>query len=139
MGEHVLKTWSLTQSIVTLNSGESEYDGLVRGSSIASGTRSLMEDLGVQLMVTIHADASAAIGIAQRRGVGKVRHIEVHQRWLQDRVSRGDIRIRKVDGNKKPADALTKHVEGNKVCAHMDLVHLHVSEGWHQSAPRFAE
>ena len=93
----------------------------------------------MQLTVTVHADASAAIGIAQRRGVGKVRHIEVHQLWLQDRVSRGDLRIRKVDGNKNPADALTKHVEGNKVCIHMNLVHLHVSEGRHQLAPRLAE
>ena len=98
-----------------------------------------MEDLGLQLTVTVHADASAAIGIAQRRGVGKVRHIEVHQLWLQDRVSRGDIRIRKVDGNKNPADALTKHVEGNKVCTHMDLVHLHASGGRHQLAPQLAE
>ena len=72
---------------------------------MALGTRSLMGELGVDLKVTVHADASAAIGIAQRRGVGKVGHIEVHQLWLQDRVSRGDIRIRKVDGNHNPADA----------------------------------
>ena len=78
LGEHVIKSWSLTQSIVTLSSGESEYYGLVRGSSVALGTRSLMGELGVDLKVTVHADASAAIGIAQRRGVGKVRHIEVH-------------------------------------------------------------
>ena len=139
MGELVLKTWSQTQSIVTLSSGESEYYGLVRGSSVALGTRSLMEDLGVQLTVTVHADASAAIGIAQRRGVGKVRRIEVRQLWLQDRVSRGDTRIRKVDGNQNPADALTKHVEGNKVCAHMDFVHLHASEGQHKLGPRLTQ
>ena len=91
-----------------------------------------MADLGIHLKVTVHADASAAIGIAQRRGLGKVRHIEVHQFWLQDRVSRGDIRVRKVEGTKNPADALTKHVEGNKISTH-------VSEGRHHLAPHLAK
>lgn len=139
LGDHVIKSWSLTQSIVTLSSGESEYYGLVRGASVALGTRGLLEELGAPLRVTVHADASAAIGIAQRRGVGKVRQIEVHQLWLQDRVSRGDIRIRKVDGNHNPADALTEHVEGHKVRSHMDMVHLYASEGRHRLAPQLAQ
>ena len=46
LGSHVIKGWSNTQSIVTLSSGESEYYGLVRGSSVALGTKSLLEDLG---------------------------------------------------------------------------------------------
>ena len=42
---------------------------------VALGTRGLMNDLGVSLRVTVQVDASAAIGIAQRREVGEVRHI----------------------------------------------------------------
>ena len=37
-------------------------------------------------------------------------------------MSREDIRIRTVDGNHNPADALTKHVEGLQVCGHMQIV-----------------
>ena len=48
-GNHVVRGWSNTQSIVILSSGESEYYGLVRGSSVAIGTKSLLEDLGVNL------------------------------------------------------------------------------------------
>ena len=36
-------------------------------------------------------DSSAAKGIASRRGLGKVRHIEVHQLWLQDKVQKKEV------------------------------------------------
>ena len=74
-----------------------------------------MADLGWEMGLKVHSDASAAIGIAMRRGVGKVRHIEVHQLWLQDRVGRGDLKIEKVKGERNPADSLTKHVEREKL------------------------
>ena len=51
----------------------------------------MAQDFGTEVKVDIFVDASAAIGIAQRRGVGKVRHVEVNQLWLQDRVARGDF------------------------------------------------
>ena len=138
LGEHTIKTWSLTQSVVTLSSGEAEFYGLVRGASVTLGTKGLMSDLGVQLQVHIHSDASAAIGIAQRRGVGKVRHIEVHQLWVQDRVGRGDIAVHKVHGEKNPADALTKYVNGGKLREHMEQVELRVTLGRHRLAPKLA-
>ena len=132
----MIKAWSVTQSIVTLSSGESEYYGLVRGGSVGLGTRSLLRDLGVDMRLVVHSDASAALGIAQRRGTGKVRHIEVHQLWLQDRVSRGDLRVRKIEGKKNPADALTKYVEGWKLVEHMERVGIRKSAGRHELAPR---
>ena len=54
-------------------------------------------------------DASAAIGIAMRRGLGIVRHIELNEVWLQEQVARGHISICKVDGKKTYADSITKH------------------------------
>ena len=35
LGKHMVKSWSSTQANVTLSSGEAEYYGLVKGSSIA--------------------------------------------------------------------------------------------------------
>ena len=79
------------------------------------GMRSMLRDMGVDMGLKVHSDASAAIGIAMRRGVGKVRHVEVHQLWLQDRVGRGDFKVEKVAGEKNPADALTKYIGGDKL------------------------
>ena len=135
LGLHTIKTWSITQSIVTLSSGEAEYYGLVRGSYVALGTKGLLRDLGLELGILVLTDASAAIGIAQRRGVGEVRHIAVHQLWLQDRVARRDIRVRKVEGTKNPADTLTKYVDATKLREHMQRVHMQEETGRHELAP----
>ena len=85
---------------------------------MALGTRGLLEDQGVQVGITMYSDASAALGIALRRGVGKARHIEVRQLWLQDRVAHGDIEVVKVKGEENPADALTNHSDSSKLEAH---------------------
>lgn len=80
---------------------------------MAIGTGSIARDLGIEYKESIRlkSDASAAIGIATRIGIGKVRHIEVSQLWLQHQVYRGDIVIVKVKGEVNLADALTKVLE----------------------------
>ena len=50
-----------------------------------------MSDLGINVRIQIKSDASAAIGIASRRGLGKIRHLEVSQLWLQQRVASEDL------------------------------------------------
>jgi hypothetical protein len=62
----------------------------------------MLEDFGIRVTIRINTDASAAKGIANRRGLGKVRHIAVNQLWIQDRISRGDLTIGKING--KEAD-----------------------------------
>ncbi len=42
----------------------------------------MARDLGVSIGVNVKTDASAAKGIASRKGLGKVRHIDVSQLWL---------------------------------------------------------
>ena len=54
-------------------------------------------------------DSSAAKGIAGRIGLSKrTRHIAVHYLWLQERVEAGDLEVKKVAGEKNPADIGTK-------------------------------
>ena len=68
-GNHVIKSWSVTQSVIALSSGEAEYYGMVRGGSIGLGMKSMLKELGVNTRVRIKTDASAAIGIASRKGL----------------------------------------------------------------------
>ena len=71
-----------------------------------------MRDAGVGLgRIWLHADASAAIGVIDRKGAGKLRHISTNALWLQDEELKEEIRLLKVDGSKNPADLMTKHVE----------------------------
>ena len=85
-GFHSLKHWSVNQQRIALSSGEAEYYGLVRGVSQALGIKGMYQDMGVQMSINAYVDASAAVGIACRRGLGKVRHIELDQLWLQNQV-----------------------------------------------------
>ena len=89
MGSHTIKTWSSTQAVIALSSGEAEYYGMVKGASQALGLKSMLGDIGMRTAIKVHikTDASAAIGIASRRGMGKVRHIETNQLWLQEKVT----------------------------------------------------
>ena len=59
---------------------------------MALGVKAISEDLGRRYdgLIEIRSDASAAIGIANRIGVGKVRHIEVNQLRLQDSEYEGN-------------------------------------------------
>ena len=43
-GYHKIKSWSSTQSIVALSSGEAEYYGMVKGASVALGLQSVWND-----------------------------------------------------------------------------------------------
>ena len=108
VGCGVVKSWSKTQGSIALSVGEAEYYALVKGAAEAIGMRSLMADLGVETNVEVYVDSSTAKSIASRTGIGKIRHMDVRYMWVQERVRRGDIRIRKIPGTENPADALTK-------------------------------
>ena len=49
LGEHVLKGWSKTQSLVALSSGESELYATLKAAAEALGMPSMLKDLGWRL------------------------------------------------------------------------------------------
>ena len=70
---HVIRVWATTQSVIATSSGEAEYYALVKMGSQLLGTRSMLADLGITIKLRIRTDASAAQGIAARRGLGTSR------------------------------------------------------------------
>ena len=78
LGGHTIKTWSSTQSSVSLSSGEAEFNGVVRGAGVGLGYRSLLRDLGHEVPLRLWTDSSAALGICSRQGLGKLRHLDTH-------------------------------------------------------------
>ena len=109
LNKHTVKTWSVTQDMLALSSGEAEYYGLVRCAAQGLGVIALLLDMGIERKLRLKTDASVAKSIASRRGLGKLRHIELNQLWLQEKVNSGKIEIEKVKGTENPADALTKY------------------------------
>ena len=110
IGAHCLRTYSSTQSTVSLSSGEAEYYGLVKGAAAGLGHQAIMSDYGVDLPVRLWTDSSAALGISKRSGLGKIRHLATHTLWLQEKVRTKAVEVRKVKGEENPADLFTEHL-----------------------------
>jgi len=135
-GSHVIKFWSSTQDIIALSSGEAEYYAMVKTGAQLLGMSAMFRDLGISLRLRIKTDANAAKGISMRQGLGKLRHIETNQLWLQDKVHRGEFGIDKVDGKYNIADALTKPVGNEDLGIHISGVGIRLSLDRHQLAPK---
>ncbi len=62
LGSHTIKTWSSTQSVIALSSGEAEYYGMVKAASQGLGIKAMLRDFGIadDIHVEIKTDSSAA-------------------------------------------------------------------------------
>ena len=135
IGDHCLKTWSSNQAVIALSSGEAEFYGIVKGATQAMGIAGILKDLGVNLIVSLSTDSSAAKGIANRRGLGKMRHIELSELWVQDRVAKGQITIWKIPGVENGSDSLTKHSNGEGIAQTLLVCNQAVEVGRHSIMP----
>ena len=71
---------------------------------------SILKDLGMEFNAKVFADASAALGIIARKGLGKVRHIDTGFLWIQEASAKRSIQFEKVRGDSNVADLMTKHL-----------------------------
>jgi len=137
LGGHLLKSWSTTQTVVALSSGEAEYYGVAKGACEGIGIAGIIEDLtGIRMKIEMATDSSAAKGIAHRKGVGKVKHLETRTLWVQDQIARGRIKLSKIDGNFNPADLMTKYLSGPRITQLVQLLPLRFKQGRHKLVPQ---
>ena len=108
VGGTVVRSWSRTQRRRSLSSAEAEYYAIVTGAAEALAVQALAEELGWKMSVRVHTDSSAAKAVASRRGLRKLRHIELKYLWVQELVQEQRIAIKKINGLDNPADCLTK-------------------------------
>ena len=108
------------------------------GSAIAEalGFQSLSRDMGWSYKIRMHSDAIAAIGIARRTGLGKVRHLDVSDLWIQEKVRSKAVELFKIAGEKNPANILTKYVDRGILSKALNFMGLEKKEGRAKSAPK---
>ena len=82
-GGHLIKCWAKGQHVIALSSGEAELYSSVKIGSEAIGLKSMMMDLGYNVGITIHIDATAAIGMLMKEGLSGVRHTVLMSRQLR--------------------------------------------------------
>jgi len=110
-GKHMLKSWSSTQQVVARSSGEAELHALLKGATQAKGIMSMFLDWNIGNQCILKTDATAALGISHRMGLGRTRHIEVQYLWIQQEANNKELEIKKVSTHINPADVLTKFLK----------------------------
>ena len=136
LGKCCIRHWSKTQPTISLSSGESELHGIAFGASQALGLQSLMRDMGWHLPIQLWSDATAAIGIARRKGLGKIRHLDVTDLWIQDKIRSGQMKLDKMLGTENPSDVLTKFVDRNAMNKALERISLVPTSGRPECAPQ---
>ena len=130
LGGHLIRTYSKTQATIAKSSGESELYALVRASAEGLGICTLLSDFGAKdPRVAIGMDASAAIGMAQRTGLNKVRHVEVDVLWIQEQQARRMLPISKIPGASNPSDLCTKNVPVALLEQYLGQMNVYFAEG----------
>jgi hypothetical protein len=110
VGKFPLQFYSRTQSVIALSSGEAELLSLTMGAQEGKGLQALLAELGLKLQLRCHSDSTAALGTAGRRGLGRVKHLELRTLWIQSEVSQKKLLLQKISTGLNPADLGTKHL-----------------------------
>ncbi len=136
---HLIKSWCKLQTCVASSSGEAELYGCNKTTSECLGLQSIALDFGTKHKVSVCTDSSAALGIIQRFGLGKTKHIDLEQLWCQEMSSSGRVMYRKVAGTANPADMLTKAVDESNIMVNTRRLQLAFMSGRAVSAPHLTD
>ena len=129
-----IKHWSSTQASVALSVGEAEYYGLIKAAAEGLVMVALGQDLGYEFKLRIWVDSSTAKAIVSRLGLGKVRHMEVRYLWAQESHRAKRFEVRKIAGQRNPANVLTKAMSAGDMVEKLRMVGARFEgacEPWH--------
>ena len=96
LGQHTIKTWSKTHTLLALSSGESEFYAALKASAEGLGMMSLLKDFNYAVTGEVWGDASAALGIIHRKGLGRTRHIDTGLLWIQQTAAEKRLQYHKI-------------------------------------------
>ena len=134
-GSIPVKCWSRTMPILALSSGESELSAVVKASGEALGFQASMSDFNLELAIEVHSDATAAIGMCRREGLGRVRHLSIADLWVQELVKHRRVQLLKCPTADNPADLCTKGLPRDKIQHHMHRLFYQLKGGRSEVAP----
>ena len=111
VGDSMVYSSSRRQHARALSSGEAEDYAATVGAADLLHVCEVMRFFGIEAKGQIFTDSSACIGMASRRGVGRVRHLETRALWLQEIVEGQRLTIVKIPGADNISDIGTKALE----------------------------
>jgi hypothetical protein len=104
LGKHCIRTWSASQGAVALSSAEAELYAMIEGVTRAKGLANLARELGygdLSEVITIGVDSQAAKQFVSRRGLGRMKHLEMRF-VVTERSARWEVDCGKGFGFREP-------------------------------------
>ena len=105
-------SWSSKkQAMVALSTVEAEYVALTRGSKQAMWMYSFLEELDMPQTrpATLYCDNTGATALAKdAKGHARVKHINIREHYIRERVEANDIEVLRVESSNNLADIFTK-------------------------------
>ena len=135
LGNHCIKIWSSTQGAIALSSAEAEFYAMIEAVIRAKGVLNVMKEIGFTVAehVQLFTDSSAAKSFVSRKGLGKMKHLEIRDLWLQREVGLGKVIVNKVAGPRNPADLMTKFLKRWEIDLRLKLMGIRVK--WETEDP----
>ena len=99
------------------------------------GVKSALFDFGILVGGVINSDASAALGIIKRQGLGKLRHIDTSFLYIQQINVDKVLRFEKTSGDSNPSDICTKGFAGPKIMMFIERMSMEFIDGRASAAP----
>ena len=130
---------SKTQQVIATSSAEAELYAI--SSTIADAIHlsqlitEIENNIGVatfdldkhQPNIVLFCDSSSATSLVQRIGINKrTKHIQLRFLWIQDLHQSGQLVLRRVSMDNKPADAFTKRLAAAPLQRHLPAVGLQI-------------
>ena len=94
-----------------MSSAEAKLVAMCKLSAELIGLLSMLKDLGETRTGTVFADSTAALAIADRKGSGKLRHINISLLSIQENKRKAELNFEIVLGTENPSDMMTKHLD----------------------------
>ena len=120
--------WTKKQQVVSLSSAENELYAAVKTASEGLGIQSVAKDQGIPCGLNLHLDASATMCFVNRKGLGKAKHVDMQNLWIQEASKSGSSRAKSHE--RKPSrldDETAAKTEGR---ATHEYHGLRVPESW---------
>ena len=109
------RVWTKKQQVVSLSTAESDLYAAVKIASEGLRTQSVAKGLAIARGLNLHLDASAMMCLFNRRGLGKAKHVDMQNLWMQEASNPKRFVAKKVGTNVDTADLMTKPLLGPKI------------------------
>ena len=77
------------------------------------------------LPIVLHADADVARAFCHKRGVGRMKHLDVRHCWLQEELEKGNFKVKRVDRKFNASDMLTHSPSAEELRKFLPMIGCH--------------